>query len=135
MIIRVPTRAVDVTPFENWTNKRHILSHLKIWGCPTNVKRIMSDKLKAKSDKCLFIGYPKETRGYQFYHTLGQKMFVSRNVVFLEKEFLLVKNSGSNVELEEVQDARIDADLLPDLELELVTHNNDVMATPTDTTS
>ncbi len=53
------------------------------------MKRIVSDKLDDKSDKCLFVGYPKETIGYYFYHTLEQKVFVSKNAVFLEKEFSL----------------------------------------------
>ena len=86
---RVPSKSVDVTPYEIWCNKKPILSHMKVWGCPAYVKRIMSDKLDAKSDKCLFVGYPKELQGYYFYHTLEQKVFVSRNAVFLEKEFLL----------------------------------------------
>ena len=68
------------------------------------MKRILLDKLEAKSDKCLFLGYPKETMGYQFYNSLEQKVFVSNHVVFLEKEFLL-KDSGSKVEPEEVQGA------------------------------
>ncbi|KAL0413631.1 UNVERIFIED_CONTAM: Retrovirus-related Pol polyprotein from transposon RE2 [Sesamum radiatum] len=34
-----------------------------------------------------FIGYPKETAGYYFYDPAEQKVFVSRNAVFLEKGF------------------------------------------------
>ena len=64
----------------------------------------MSDKLEAKYDKCLFVGYPKETVGYHFYNSLEQKVFVSKHVVLLEKQFFL-RDSGSKVELEEVQDA------------------------------
>ena len=55
----------------------------------------MSDKLEAKSDRCLFIGYPKETNGYQFYNTLEQRLFVSKHVVFLENEFLPREDNGS----------------------------------------
>ena len=58
----------------------------------------MPNKLEAKSDKCLFIGYPKETMGYQFYNFLEQKVLISKHVVFLEKKFLL-RDSGSKVEL------------------------------------
>ena len=97
-------KSVDVTPYEIWCNKKPILSHMKVWGCPTYVKRIVSDKLDDKSDKCLFVGYSKETRGYYFYHTLEQKVFVSKHAVFLEKEFLLKEDSGSKVELDEVHD-------------------------------
>ena len=68
------------------------------------MKRIFLDELEDKSNKCLFIGYPKELMGYQFYNFLEQKVFVSKHIIFLEKEFLL-RYSGSKVELEEVQDA------------------------------
>ena len=40
------------------------------------MKQILSDKLEAKSDKCLFVGYPKETMGYHLYNSLEQKVFV-----------------------------------------------------------
>ena len=58
---------------------------MKVWGCPAYVKQIMSNKLEAKSEKCLFVGYPKETIGYQFYNSLEQKVFVSKRIVFLNK--------------------------------------------------
>ena len=66
------------------------------------MKRTISDKLEAKSDKCLFVGYLKKTMGYQFYNTLEQRLFISKHVIFLEKEFLLREDSGSKVELSEV---------------------------------
>ncbi len=50
------------------------------------MKRIESDKLEVKSDKCLFMGYPKETIGYYFYNPTEQKVFVSRHATLLEKE-------------------------------------------------
>ena len=61
---KVPLKSVDVSPYLIWTNKKHYLYHMKVWGCPAYVKWILSDKLEAKSDKCLFVGYPKETMGY-----------------------------------------------------------------------
>ena len=33
----------------------------------------------------LFVGYPKETKEYYFYHPLENKVFVSQTSVFLEK--------------------------------------------------
>ena len=70
----------------------------------------MLDKLKSKSEKCLLVGYPKETIGYQFYNTSEQKLFGSKYIVFLEKEFFLREDSGSKGELSEVQSAQIDTD-------------------------
>src|SRR5438132_1243693 len=59
-----------------------------------------SDKLHAKSDKCFFVGYPRETKWYYFYNREEGKVFVVRNGVFLEKEFFK-KRSRNNVQLEE----------------------------------
>ena len=120
------SKSVEVTPYEIWTNKKPYLSYMKIWGCPAYVKRTMSDKLEAKSDKCLFVGYPKETMGYQFYNTLEQRLLVSKHAIFLEKEFLLREDNGSKVELYEVQDALTDASHLD--EPEAVIHDDEFIA-------
>ena len=94
---RVPSKSVDKTPHEMWTGKSPSLSFLKIWGCEAFVKRLMSDKLTPKSDKCIFVGYPRETLGYSFYNREENKVFVARNGVFLEKEFLSREASGRTV--------------------------------------
>ena len=54
-------------------------------------------------------------------------MFVSKHVVFLEKEFLL-KDNGSKDELEEVQDAQTDTNQL--LESKADIHRNEILADP-----
>jgi hypothetical protein len=84
---RVPSKSVVKTPYEMWTGKNPSLSFLKIWGCEAFVKRLQSDKLTPKSDKCIFVGYPRETLGYYFYNQEEGKVFVARSGVFLEKDF------------------------------------------------
>jgi hypothetical protein len=64
----------------------------------------MSDKLTPKSDKCFFMGYPRETKGFYFYNQAEGKVFIARNSVFLDKEFLSKGFSGSKVQLEEIRD-------------------------------
>ena len=66
------------------------------------MKKLQPDKLEPKSEKCVFIGYPKETVGYTFYHRSEGKTFVAKNGSFLEKEFLSKEVSGRKVELDEV---------------------------------
>ena len=51
------------------------------------MKRQLSSKLEPKFDKCLFVGYPIETKGYHFYNPSEGKVFVARTRVFLEKDF------------------------------------------------
>jgi hypothetical protein len=62
----------------------------------------MSDKLTPKSDKCFFVGYLRETKGYYLYNKTEGKVFVARNSVFMEKEFLSKGVSGRKVQLEKI---------------------------------
>ena len=48
--------------------------------------------------------YPEETKRYYFYIPNENKVFVARKDVFLEKEFILKEESGSKVQLEEIQE-------------------------------
>ena len=48
---------------------------------------------------------------------MEQGLFISKHVVFLEKEFLLREDSGRKVELSEVQDALTNASHLMNLKL------------------
>ena len=66
------------------------------------MEKFQADKLKPKADKCVFIGYPKETVGYTFYLRSEGKVFVAKNRSFLEKEFLSKELSGRKIELDEV---------------------------------
>ena len=70
------------------------MSFLKIWGCDAYVKKLQPNKLESQSDKCVFVGYPKETIGYSFYNKTEGKVFVAKTSVFLEKEFLAKGLSG-----------------------------------------
>ena len=87
------------------------------------MKKFHPDKLKLKSEKCLFIGYPKETIGYTFYHRSEGKTFVAKFANFLEKEFLSKEVSGRKVELDEVT--------VPAPLLESSTSQKTVSVTPT----
>ena len=66
------------------------------------MEKFQPDKLEPKSEKCVFIEYPKETIGYSFYHRSKVKTFVAKNGSFLEKEFLSKEVSGRKVELDYV---------------------------------
>ena len=113
-------KIVEKTPREMWTGKKPSLSFLKIWGCEAFVKRLQSDKLTAKSDKCIFVGYPRETLGYYFYNREEGKVFVARNGVFLEKEFLSRGVSGSTVQLEEIREEPARSESAKTLEVESI---------------
>ena len=91
---RAPSKSVEMTPYELCFGNKPKLSFLKVWGCDAYVKRLQPNKLEPESKKCVFIGYPKETIGYTFYHKSEGKIFVAKNRTFLEKEFLSKEVSG-----------------------------------------
>ena len=98
---RVPTKTVQKTPYEIWTEIRQSMSFLKVWGCEALVKRLVSDKLGQKSDKCYFVGYLKETKGYLFYNPAENKIVVARTSVFRKRELVSKRNSGRKIDLDE----------------------------------
>ncbi|KAL0448076.1 UNVERIFIED_CONTAM: hypothetical protein Slati_1935500 [Sesamum latifolium] len=82
-----PSKMVPQTPYEIWHGKSAFYKYLRVWGCPAYVKRLVGDKLDSRSSLCRFIEYLKETVGYYLYNPAEQKIFISRNTVFLEKSF------------------------------------------------
>ncbi|KAK4389770.1 Copia protein [Sesamum angolense] len=82
-----PSKTVAQTPYQIWHGKPASYKYLRVWGSPAYVKRLVGDKLDSRSSLCRFIGYPKETAGYYFYDPTEQKVFVSRNLMFLERGF------------------------------------------------
>ncbi|KAJ9560493.1 hypothetical protein OSB04_005653 [Centaurea solstitialis] len=66
--------------------------------------RPTSEKLKPKSDKCFFVGYPKTTVGYYVYNPTENKVFVARGGDFLEDKFLNTEDTRNDVDLQEVEE-------------------------------
>ena len=81
---RVPSKSVEMITYELWFGNKSKLSFLKVWGCDIYVKRLLPDKLEPKAEKCVFIGYPKDTTRYTFYHRSEGKIFVAKNGSFLD---------------------------------------------------
>jgi hypothetical protein len=101
---RAMSKSVETTPYELWHGKKPKLLFLRVWGCEVYVKKFQPDKIETKSEKCIFVGYPRETIGYTFYHPAKGKTFVAKTGQFLEKEFLTRDVGGRKVELDEIDD-------------------------------
>ena len=67
------------------------------------VKRQISEKLAPKSDKYLFVGYLKETKGYYFYNSSENKVFVARNAILLEREHISKGTIRSKIQFDEIR--------------------------------
>ncbi|XP_070029919.1 uncharacterized protein [Nicotiana sylvestris] len=59
----VPSKSVHLTPVELWTGRKPSLRHIRVWGCPAHVLKGKADKLESRTEVCIFIGYPKGTKG------------------------------------------------------------------------
>ena len=57
--------------------------------------------MDAKSIKRRLVGYPKDNLGYCFYLPTEQVVFVSRDAIFLEKQFLKEGGKGRKIILDE----------------------------------
>jgi hypothetical protein len=67
---RIPTKAVNKTPYELWIGRKSSLQYFRIWGCPAEARHYRSQekKLDEMTIRCYFIGYAERSRGYKFYN-------------------------------------------------------------------
>ena len=99
LINRCPTKAVwNKTPIEAWNRRKPSVKHLRIFGCIcyAQVPKEKRYKLDEASEKCIFIGYSTQSKGYKLYSLKTKKVIVSRDVLFDE-------NATWNWEKEEVE--------------------------------
>ena len=105
----LPSQSIASTPYELWKGKKPEFSYFRVWGCPAHVKKHDTDKLQSRTELCKFLRYPRETIGYYFYRLEEQLIFFAKRVIFLEDKYLLRRDSGSKVVLEEVLDPNTNA--------------------------
>ena len=97
---------------ELWCGRKPSLRHYRVWGCPAHVlNRGKAGKLDSITEVCLFIGYPKGTRGGIFYNPRDKKVFVSTHTTFLEYEYINDYRPRSKVLLEDVLENRSQDDM------------------------
>ena len=102
----IPYKSVSKTPTELWNGSKPSLNHIHIWGALEHVLRKEPHKLESRTEVCLFIGYPKGTRGGLFYSSSENKVIVSANAKFFEEDYVNNFKPKSNVILEELDSAQ-----------------------------
>ena len=103
----VPSKSVPKTPLELWNGRKPSLRHIRIWGCPAHVLKGKTGKLEPRTEVCMFVGYPKGTRGGLFYSPQDKKVFVSTNATFLETNYMTDYKPRSKVVIEELLSDKI----------------------------
>jgi len=102
LLNNVSTKSVPKTPHELWTGRKTSLNHIRIWGCPAHVLDKEANKLEARSEVCIFVGYPRGTKGGYFYNPKENKVVVSTNATFLEESYMNDFKPRSKIVLEEM---------------------------------
>ncbi|GJU45980.1 retrotransposon protein, putative, ty1-copia subclass [Tanacetum coccineum] len=107
--------------------KKNLVRHGSIYDESRNTSnkllgREAQDKLEAKSEKCLFIGYPEESFGYLFYKPKDNVVFVARRGMFFEREMISKEESRSKIDREKIQEFADEEPILnTDTQQEMVT--------------
>ena len=64
-------------------------------------------KLETHTKVCMFVGYPKGTRGGLFYSPMNKKVFVSTYATFIKDDYMTNFKPRSKVVLEELRSDQI----------------------------
>lgn len=87
LLNRTPTsQTPNSTPYEIWTGQKATLDHAKVFGCEafSHVPDQKRNKLEAKSQKLIFVGYDKNSTNYRLYNPENRKIVIARSVLFNE---------------------------------------------------
>ena len=76
----------DVTLEENFTRRQPNLAHLKVFVCIDYVHILdaLHTKFDPKAEKCVFVGYYFEQKGYTCHNPITCELRVNKDVVFDE---------------------------------------------------
>lgn len=71
-------------------------THLRSFGCRCylNLSSMVPHKLAPRSTECIFLGYPKDHKGYRCLDLRSNKIIISRHVVFDELLFPFASSSS-----------------------------------------
>ncbi|CAI7765462.1 unnamed protein product [Closterium sp. NIES-54] len=74
----------ETTPTLRWTGKVGDASAFRVWGSRAFVRDTTADKLSSRAVPCVFLGFPPDTPGWQFYHPSLRRVLSSQDVTFDE---------------------------------------------------
>ncbi|CAI7881494.1 unnamed protein product, partial [Closterium sp. NIES-53] len=72
----------ETTPTLWWTRKVGDASVFRVWGSRAFVRNTSADKLSSCAVPCVFLGFPPDAPGWQFYHPTSRRVLSSQDVTF-----------------------------------------------------
>ncbi|CAI5953487.1 unnamed protein product [Closterium sp. NIES-65] len=74
----------ETSPALLWTGKVGDASAFSVWGSRAFVRDLSADKLSPRAAPCVFLGFPPDAPGWQFYHPSSRRVLSSQDVTFDE---------------------------------------------------
>ncbi|CAI7907601.1 unnamed protein product, partial [Closterium sp. NIES-54] len=74
----------ETSPTLLWTGKVGDASAFRVWGSRAFVRDLSADKLSPRAVACVFLGFPPDAPGWQFYHPTSRRVLSSQDVTFDE---------------------------------------------------
>ncbi|CAI7759068.1 unnamed protein product [Closterium sp. NIES-54] len=74
----------ETSPTLRWTRKVGDASAFRVWGSRAFVRDLSADKLSPRAVPCVFLGFPPDAPGWQFYHPTLRRVLSSQDVTFDE---------------------------------------------------
>ncbi|CAI7835953.1 unnamed protein product, partial [Closterium sp. NIES-53] len=74
----------ETTPTLRLTGKVGDASAFRVWGSRAFVRDTLADKLSSRAVPCVFLGFPSDAPGWQFYHPTSRRVLSSQDVTFDE---------------------------------------------------
>ncbi|CAI7885605.1 unnamed protein product, partial [Closterium sp. NIES-54] len=72
----------ETAPTLRWTGKVGDASVFRVWGSRAFVRDTSADKLSSRAVPCVFLGFPPDAPGWQFYHPTSRRVLSSQDVTF-----------------------------------------------------
>ena len=91
IINKLPTLSLShKSPWELLFQSLPDITHLRVFGCKcfSFLEPYNTHKLQPYTSPCIFLNYPAHTKGYIFLDLVSNRIYISRHVLFNEKEFL-----------------------------------------------
>ncbi|CAI7842379.1 unnamed protein product [Closterium sp. NIES-54] len=74
----------ETSPALLWTGKVGDASAFRVWGSRAFVRDFSADKLSPRATPCVFLGFPPDAPGWQFYHPTSRRVLSSQDITFDE---------------------------------------------------
>ncbi|CAI7895920.1 unnamed protein product, partial [Closterium sp. NIES-53] len=74
----------ETSPTLRWTGKVGDASVFRVWGSRAFVRDFSADKLSPRAVPCVFLGFPPDAPGWQFYHPTSRRVLSFQDVTFDE---------------------------------------------------